>query len=101
MQEKEVFKEIDGYLGRYSVGNYGMVINNKTGREISARYSSNHPPVVILSLNGVRETHYLYMLVAKAFVDNPNNYEHVRFIDGDNRHHRADNLSKGTNFNTK
>ena len=92
MQEKEVFKEIDGYLGRYSVGNYGMVINNKTGREIAARYSSNHPPVVILSLNGVRETHYLYMLVAKAFVDNPNNYEHVRFIDGDNRHHMADNL---------
>lgn len=92
MEEKEVFKEIDGYLGGYSISNYGMVINNKTGHEIAARYSSKHPPVVILSFNGVRKTHYLYILVAKAFVDNPNNYEHVRFIDGDNRHHRADNL---------
>ncbi|MDE7017288.1 MAG: hypothetical protein K2P65_06870 [Lachnospiraceae bacterium] len=92
MREKEVFKEIDGYFGRYSVSNYGMVINNKTRREIAARYSSNHPPVVILSLNGVRTTHFVYMLVAKAFVDNSNSYEYVRFIDGDNRHHRTDNL---------
>ena len=25
-------------------------------------------------------------------LDNPNNYYHVRFIDGDKMHHRADNL---------
>lgn len=91
MEFKEVFREIDGYLGRYSVSNYGMVINNKTGREIAANYG-NQPPNVVLYLNGVRKTHFVYMLVAKAFVDNPHNYEYVRFIDGDNRHHRADNL---------
>lgn len=91
LEFKEVFREIDGYLGRYSVSNYGMVINNKTGREIAANYGKQ-PPNVVLYLNGVRKTHFVYMLVAKAFVDNPNNYEHVRFVDGDNRHHRADNL---------
>lgn len=91
MYVKEEFREIEGYSGRYSVSNYGMVINNKTGREMVPFYGQN-PPTVFLH-NGIKRiSHPIYMLVAKAFVDNPNNYEHVRFIDGDSRHHRADNL---------
>lgn len=91
MRKEEVFREIGGYQGRYSVSNYGMVVNNRTCREIAASYGKQ-PPAVVLHMDGVRKTHYVYMLVAEAFVANPNNYEHVRFIDGDNRHHRADNL---------
>lgn len=88
---KEVFREIDEYLGKYSVSNYGMVINSKTEREVTPNYGQN-PPTVVLYMGTKCTSHPIYMLVAKAFVDNPNNYEHVRFVDGDNRHHRADNL---------
>ena len=91
MHVKEEFREIEGNAGRYSVSNYGMVINNKTGREMVPYYGQN-PPTVFLHNGTQRISQPICMLVAKAFVDNPNNYEHVRFIDGDNRHHRADNL---------
>lgn len=87
----EVFKEIDGYYGKYSVGNYGRIINNKTGRDVTLNYGQN-PPTAVLYMGTKCTSYPICMLVAKAFVDSPNNYEHVRFIDGDNRHHRADNL---------
>lgn len=89
MNVKEEFREIEWYFGRYSVSNYGMVVNNKTHHEMIPFYGQN-PPTVFLHNEVKRISHPIYMLVAKAFVDNPNNYEHVRFIDGDNRHHRAD-----------
>lgn len=37
---KEVFKKIEGYE-RYSVSNYGRVINNITGHELSQRKATN------------------------------------------------------------
>ncbi len=45
MNVKEEFREIEGYFGRYSVSNYGMVINNKSGREMVPYYGQNPPTV--------------------------------------------------------
>lgn len=91
LHEKEVFRKIEGYRGIYSVSNYGAVMNNKTGRILAIVYSHKLPSVG-LSIDGVQTWVPVCKLVAKAFVDNPNNYYHVRFIDGDKMHHRADNL---------
>lgn len=91
MHEKEVFRKVEGYRGIYSVSNYGAVINNKTGRTLSIVYSRKLPSVG-LCIDGIQTWIPVCKLVAKAFVDNPNNYWYVRFIDGDRMHYRADNL---------
>ncbi len=88
---KEEWKKIDGYNGLYSVSNYGGVLNNKTGRVLAINYGCRRPSVG-LSVNGTQKWVPVCLLVARAFVDNPSNYYHVRFIDGDKMHHRADNL---------
>lgn len=91
MEIREEFRPISGYHGRYSVSNYGAIMNNKTHRVLMVNYDSKLPSIG-LSCDGIQTWIPVCVLVARAFVDNPNNYEHVRFIDGDNRHHRADNL---------
>ena len=91
MEIKEEFRHIKTYRGRYSVSNYGAVINNKTHRVLTTDFGRKLPSVC-LSADGVSTWIPVCLLVAREFVDNPNNYFHVRFIDGDRMHHRADNL---------
>lgn len=91
MQKKEEFKPIRTYHGRYSVSNYGAVMNNKTHKVLMVDYGRKLPSVNLYA-DGIGTWIPVCLLVAREFVDNPNNYEYVRFIDGDSRHHRADNL---------
>lgn len=88
---KEEWKKIDGYNGMYSVSNYGKVVNNKTGKEMEIKYNYKFP-VVVLSKGGKATKHPVCLLVARAFMDNPNNDYLVRFIDGNKRNSRVDNL---------
>lgn len=66
-------------------------MNDKTGKEMEIKYNYKFP-VVVLSKNGITTKHPVCLLVARAFIDNPNNDYFVRFIDGDKRNSRADNL---------
>lgn len=91
MEIREEFRPIKTYQGRYSVSNYGAFINNKTHRVLAIDFGRKLPSVC-LSADGISTWIPVCLLVAREFVDNPNNYFHVRFIDGDRMHHRADNL---------
>lgn len=88
---KEEWKKIDGYNGVYSVSNYGKVVNNKTGNEMEVKYNYKFP-VVMLSKCGIVTKHPVCLLVARAFMDNPDNDYFVRFIDGNKRNSCVNNL---------
>ena len=94
MNEKEIWKEIDGERGYY-VSNMGRVKTpnyRRTGREEIMKQSENADGYGRLVVN-IRGTVYaVRYLVAVAFVPNPNKYRNVLHKDGDFRNVRADNL---------
>lgn len=101
----EIWKPIIGYENTYSVSNYGRVrretkkvINSigKTrvikGRVLKNKINRNNYCYVALSLNGEVKWFFNHTLVAKAFIDNPNNYPVVNHIDENPRNNFVDNL---------
>lgn len=81
----EIWKTIDGYP-EYQVSNFGRV---KGKNCILREYTKPHQrPIVHLR----KRTKYVSRVVAKAFVDNPNNLPHVTNINKDYSDNRAKNL---------
>lgn len=87
----ERWEKIDGYNGRYSVSDQGRIRNDRTGRILTVNYGCRLPSVG-LSVDGEQRWVPVCLLVARAFVDNPDGQYHVQFIDGDRKNHKADNL---------
>jgi hypothetical protein len=90
---EEIWKEIEGFRGKYFVSNWGRV-KNKAGRIISqhARKSRYNYVEVELWLDTVRHLCKVHRLVAKAFVENPCHYPEVNHKDENHLNNRADNL---------
>ena len=89
----EIWKDVcDGY----KVSNYGRVLSlakttirgRKYDKILSASKKDNGYYTV--SINGNNE--YVHRLVAKAFIDNPNNLNEINHKDEDKSNNRADNL---------
>ena len=93
---KEEWRDVIGYEGRYQVSNFGRVrslaVKSKTrfykGDILSASQDKFGYMVVTLS----RRTHKVHRLVAKAFIDNPNDYPCINHIDENKTNNRVDNL---------
>ena len=82
---KEIFKDIEGYEGRYKVSNYGRVFSsnyNKTGaqKEMSLTKCNGYFAVT-LSLNGKHKLKKVHRLVAEAFLPNPNEHPVINHKD--------------------
>ena len=111
--DDEIWRDVPGYEGRYQVSNYGRVKSNAHvcvyTRKDGVTVSRNHKEKILAGMgskdphtgiifsrmvNGkqVTERRKLNHLVAKAFVDNPNNYSYVNHIDGNRNNCHADNL---------
>lgn len=94
---KEIWKDIEGYEGKYQVSNLGNVksINyNRTGKEKLLRPMKlrNGYLIVRLCVNNKVKAYLTHRLVAQAFIENPGNrpcLDHINTIRTDNR---ADNL---------
>lgn len=94
---KEIWKDIDGYDGRYQVSNMGRVKSVKPrGEDIEIVFSccpnAAGYPVVNLQKDKKKKTFFVHRLVALAFIPNPNNFKlinHKNEIKSDNR---AENL---------
>lgn len=94
----EQWQDIEGYP-TFFVSNMGRVkrIRFKTtrGRWINESLVSqcgNIPETGITDENGKRTKRYVRILVAKAFIPNPDNRKYVINIDGDLKNNKADNL---------
>lgn len=101
----EIWKEIDGFPD-YEVSNLGRIKSKariqtspglkfigKRKREIILRsfFTSNRFKVSLYS-DGCIKSAFVHKLVAKAFVDNSQNYKYVVFKDDNPRNIKAENL---------
>ena len=102
---KEIWKPIDGYEGIYEISNMGEVrrIAYFDNASYSHHKSNLFSPMktyitqhgykrIKLSNAGVEKHLTIHRLVAKAFVDNPNNYKIVNHKDLNKLNNIADNL---------
>ena len=94
----EEWKPIVGYEGLYEVSNLGkvksLIDNNRKPREKILKQGKNKYGYmqVILCKDGKLKHCIVHRLVAKAFIDNPNNYPCVNHIDENKENNCVDNL---------
>lgn len=108
---KEVWKDVKGYEGRYQVSNFGRVksLERKVlTRRKNGYYYNTVPekvlkptlstgktggyPTVKLMKDNKGKTVKVHRLVAEAFIPNPNNYSDVNHKDEDKTNNHVSNL---------
>ena len=77
----EMWKDIDGYQGRYRVSNKGGVHNTTTDKILKSAAPSADYNRIVLCKDGISKSFALHRLVAFYFVDNPDNKPIVHHID--------------------
>lgn len=100
----EVWKDIKGFEGHYAVSSYGRVksldrtIQGKRFKmHIRERVMRQHVgrdgyPAIQLFLDRKPFTFKVHRLVAKAFLDNPDNLPEINHIDGNKQNNAVQNL---------
>ena len=102
---EEIWKDIEGYEGYYQISNLGNVkslartITRKDGqtrfyneRIMDKRVSTDGYYIAKLTVKRKSKSIGIHILVAKAFIPNPNNLPEVNHKDFDRKNNRVDNL---------
>ena len=97
---KEIWKDIPNYEGLYQVSNLGRVksLPKKDGFVYLEKERILKPLIVngrnrvVLCKNKKKKNYYIYQLVAKTFIPNPNNYPIINHINGIPNDDAKDNL---------
>jgi hypothetical protein len=103
MEEKEIWKDIAGYEGKYQVSNFGRIksLPINTGLKVGQRHFDKMlTPVkdttgyyrVHLRRDGRDKRIAVHRLVAMAFVENPKMYKYVNHKDENKTNNNASNL---------
>ena len=82
----EIWKDIDGYVGRYQISNYGNVLslnyrNTGKAKRMKPKINKGGYKWIGLSDGKYRKPLLIHRLVAIAFIDNPNNFPEVNHKD--------------------
>ena len=89
--------KIEGYEGLYLVSRKGEIIGVKSGKILKAGASRADGRLIVnLSKKGITKTHAVHVLVAKAFVPNPENKPWVLHKNGNFLNNEDSNLYWGT-----
>lgn len=95
----EIWKDIDGYNGKYQISNKGEVRSFsrwKNGDILKGGSCGKPGPYRFVNLVGSGrkdvKQFYIHRLVAKYFVENPHNYNEVNHIDGNTLNNCYENL---------
>lgn len=108
----EIWKDIDGYEGKYQVSNLGRVksLQRWSGTKFYNREyilnnyvnKKNGYVYVYLTKNNKSKNIRLHRLVAQAFIPNPNNYLYINHKDCDRTNNNVENLEWCTaSYNVK
>lgn len=108
---EEIWKDIEGYEGKYQVSNFGRVrsldrIQRRTDYRTGKQYETfkkglmitqnqgknGYMRAKIFDKDGQRKIALVHRLVAMAFIPNPDNLPEVNHKDEDKTNNRADNL---------
>ena len=94
---KEIWRDIEGYKGKYQVSNMGRVKSlnyNNTGKEGIMEPHDNGKGYLRVQLckDGKGKWYRINRLVAQAFLPNPNNLPEVNHIDKDKTNNKVENL---------
>lgn len=92
----EQWKAIENWE-RYEVSDLGNIRNAKTGRILKPVTRWDGRKYVDLHWNGKRMTASVHRVVAKAFIENPDNKAQVNHINGNPSDNRVENLEWVTN----
>lgn len=106
---QEIWKDIEGYEGLYQVSNTGKVksletwdVNKdcyvKREKMLKFDYHRRGYQIVTLTNKKKRKRHQVHRLVAKAFIENPENLPQVNHKDENKQNNHVDNLEWCTNY---
>lgn len=90
---EEVWKKIYD-SNTYEISNYGRVRNIKTKKYLKIQRSNSGLKLYRLQykVGYINRGGLLGVYVAKHFIENPNNYKYIRYLDGDYLNNRSDNI---------
>ena len=93
----EVWKDIEGYEGRYKISNLGNVKSlmyggRKYEKDLTPKVNNCGRLWVELFCNGKKKQFLIHRLVAKAFIPNPHGLPQINHIDENPKNNRVDNL---------
>lgn len=88
----EVWKDIEGYEGLYKVSNLGNIYSYKSKRKLKLSSQLNEYLTVQLFKNKIGKRLLVHRLVAKTFIQNPDNLPQVNHKDENKQNNNADNL---------
>ena len=88
------WKSPKGYEGIYKLSTEGVIcrIDKYAYKSPKTQFNYYGREQVQITKNYKKEYCFMDILVAKTFIENPNNWLYVKHIDGDIRNSRADNL---------
>jgi hypothetical protein len=88
----EIWKEVNDFSVSYSISNFGKVLRNDTNKILKIYDNGIGYKMVSIKVNRKYKMLYLHRLVAKYFIDNPDNYLEVNHIDFDKSNNTRENL---------
>lgn len=90
--EKEVWKDVAGYEGKYKVSDQGRVLSLKSNLILKQRKTKNGYLQVHLRNKKISRTMYVHRLVGAAFCSNPKGLNEINHLDENKENNIATNL---------